>query len=162
MAKRVVANFFFFWCFPNKRSHLQVPWSSRVVLWIKSPHSRPFCFPWNCTTWIGSVVPEIFRPFGMWLFSLWCFVPWRSTFEGIHLLCDFTISANDPPHFSDPFKLTRMVLGVEPFAGLKSRVHLGWDFSAKKYKMTYANADVHAKFGARAALHEKFRTNRAH
>ena len=123
------------WCLPNNHSHLQVPWSSRVVLWIKSPHSRPFCFPWNSTTLIGSVVPKIFRPFGMWewLFSLcFGFFPWRSTFEGIHLLCDFTISANDPLHFSDPFKLTGLVLGVEPLTRLKSWVHLGLNFHTKK------------------------------
>ena len=66
-------------------------------------------------------------------YSLWFgFVSWRSTSEGIHLLCDFTISASDPLHFPDPFKLTRLVLGVEPFAGLKSWVHLGLNFHTKK------------------------------
>ena len=50
----------------------------------------------------------------------------------IHLLCNFTISANDPFHFSDPFKVTGLVLGIEPLTRLKSWVYLGWNFYAKK------------------------------
>ena len=160
MAKQVVTNFSFFWCFPNKHSHLQVPWSSRVVLWIKSPHSRPFCFPWNSTAWIGSVVPKIFRPFGMWewLFSMVWFCLLKIYLWGNSPSLRFHNLGERSSPFPWPIQTHKTGALGWTICRTQKLSSPGVKFLFQyKYKMTDATKDIHAKFGARAALHEKIK-----
>ena len=134
--KRLVASFSFYGAF-------QI-----ITLTSKFPGPRGLCYRSRVHI-LGHSVFHGILPLGLDLlspksfgllgcgsgYSLWFgFVSWRSTSEGIHLLCDFTISANDPFQFSNPFKLTGLVLGVEPLARLKSWVHLGLNFHKKNTK----------------------------